>query len=261
MYLNILAFIAIAAASAIEEPAPTYLGCFSSTSKTISAGFVSLGTFEFQSLEYCGNLCYTSGFSAFALTSGNECSCGSALPPSSDLVDASQCSLPCQGYAMETCGGSDALDVYSIYDVSYPTGTASITAGITAVPTTSTGYDYTALFSSSNEWYTSVPDSSSSVIDTTSQTVEATAGSGILTTSTVSPSSSSTTTPAATTTSLHSSTANIVTPSASTVTSSAESPTYVVCSLFNSRIGIMDDFVFLVFKTEIHHVWTQGRIL
>ncbi|KAI1487657.1 hypothetical protein F5X96DRAFT_131964 [Biscogniauxia mediterranea] len=52
---------------------------------------------------------------AFAgLRNGNECICGTQLSPDARAVPADDCETPCAGDATRSCGGRDAIAVYSL---------------------------------------------------------------------------------------------------------------------------------------------------
>lgn len=95
MLRSTLLLIAATSVSALE------LGCFSDTSETLS-NFVNNGSYIFQSIGYCQQVCSTMGHSYFALK-GNNCWCGDAIPPISDMVDDSNCDIPCAGFVRQNC--------------------------------------------------------------------------------------------------------------------------------------------------------------
>jgi cell wall integrity and stress response component len=114
MLRSTLLLIAVTSAvSALE------LGCFSDTSETLS-NFVNNGSYVFQSIGYCQQVCDTTGHSYFALK-GNNCWCGDAIPPISDMVDDSNCNIPCAGYVRQNCmfisveRKLDMLFLYGLY--------------------------------------------------------------------------------------------------------------------------------------------------
>jgi cell wall integrity and stress response component len=96
MLRSTLLLIAATSVSAVQ------LGCFSDNSETLS-NFVDNGTFIFQSTGYCQRACYGIGYNYYALKDGEDCWCGDAVPPISDMVDDSNCNLPCPGYARQNC--------------------------------------------------------------------------------------------------------------------------------------------------------------
>jgi cell wall integrity and stress response component len=95
MFQSILLLIAATSVSALQ------LGCFSDNSETLS-NFVNNGSYIFQSTGYCQQVCNTMGHSYYALK-GTNCWCGDAIPPISDMVDDSNCDIPCAGYARQNC--------------------------------------------------------------------------------------------------------------------------------------------------------------
>ncbi|KAK3496128.1 WSC domain-containing protein [Neurospora crassa] len=57
------------------------------------------------------------GLKVAAMSEGSECWCGDELPPTSSLTDTQDCNIPCSGYDLEYCGGSDT---WSVYNLGYP---------------------------------------------------------------------------------------------------------------------------------------------
>lgn len=78
------------------------MGCFSGSSETLSQ-YINNGTYQFQSVGYCQFVCDQSGYNFFALEGGEDCRCGSDLPPITDLIDGNNCNIPCVGFALRTC--------------------------------------------------------------------------------------------------------------------------------------------------------------
>jgi len=60
----------------------------------------------------CVDYCSKKGFSMAGTEYGGQCFCGNELKTTTLLPD-DKCSMPCEGAADETCGGSLALSVYS----------------------------------------------------------------------------------------------------------------------------------------------------
>ncbi|PYH94090.1 hypothetical protein BO71DRAFT_240122 [Aspergillus ellipticus CBS 707.79] len=81
-------------------------GCY-----TTPGQLVSQGAYQFQSNGYCQQICSKQNHTVYALHNGNECACGSQLPPSSDKVETTQCQTPCSGFPSETCGGRNSWTV------------------------------------------------------------------------------------------------------------------------------------------------------
>lgn len=83
-----------------------YLGCFSS-----SGSLDDLGSYMYQASGYCLEKC--SGQAITALTGGDTCLCGDIAPSLGDKVDNSKCSINCNGYPVEKCGGDGFYTVYA----------------------------------------------------------------------------------------------------------------------------------------------------
>ncbi|EDO17965.1 hypothetical protein Kpol_1054p11 [Vanderwaltozyma polyspora DSM 70294] len=94
----------------LVSAAYSYKGCYSSTSLE-SSGLTSKGTYEYQSVSYCQQQC--SGFPLVALLNGGECFCGDSTSILDSLSsDSSQCTVSCNGWPFQTCGGQNYMDVY-----------------------------------------------------------------------------------------------------------------------------------------------------
>lgn len=61
----------------------------------------------------CVAYCAASGYAMAGTEYGGQCFCANALASASSPLDESACSMPCQGDASQTCGGSLAVSVYS----------------------------------------------------------------------------------------------------------------------------------------------------
>lgn len=94
--------------SALALNATTYVGCFSS-----SSGLTEDSTYQYQSSGYCQQTCVDNNNQAvLGLTSGDDCWCGSSVPPTSAKVSDSKCNTPCTGYGQDSCGGTNYWSVY-----------------------------------------------------------------------------------------------------------------------------------------------------
>jgi cell wall integrity and stress response component len=81
-----------------DATAYTYEGCFK------SAGSLTLNsTNPWQSKQRCHDACAPIGAPVESTSNGDECWCGSAVPPKADKVDDSQCNVNCTGYPQEMC--------------------------------------------------------------------------------------------------------------------------------------------------------------
>ncbi|RAO72895.1 uncharacterized protein BHQ10_008907 [Talaromyces amestolkiae] len=167
MLRSTLILIAATTVSALE------LGCFSDTSETLSS-FVNNGSYTFQSTGYCQQVCGTIGHSYYALK-GSDCWCGDAIPPISDMVDDSNCNIPCAGYARQNCGGINAFEVYLSGDT---TAIESIVSAYSAAATASAtvaASDSTAILSTATAASSESFSVSSSAASTTSAAILPTA--------------------------------------------------------------------------------------
>jgi hypothetical protein len=90
-----------------------YYGCYQDTRARVLSGIklANIGNHEVTNskcIAYCG----AAGFSMAGTEYGGQCFCGDQLNGSSKLAE-SECSMPCEGDASETCGGSMTLSVYT----------------------------------------------------------------------------------------------------------------------------------------------------
>lgn len=74
-----------------------------------------------MTIETCSTFCATQGYAIFGLENSNQCFCAMTVPNDGSTA----CTMPCIGNSAEICGGSDALNVYSL-------GTASIPAAMSS---------------------------------------------------------------------------------------------------------------------------------
>ncbi len=109
----------------IDGPAPTdvpsrgdidgwnYHGCYQDTRARVLTGIklANIGNHEVTNTK-CTAYCGAAGFSMAGTEYGGQCFCGDQLNGSSKIAE-SECSMPCEGDATETCGGSMALSVYT----------------------------------------------------------------------------------------------------------------------------------------------------
>lgn len=102
----------VASEHALEQPAEdAILG-----SETVHGCYASLGdlqlngTYAFNSLGSCASTC-NSLRAYVAAVQGESCYCGSSYPAANTLVDDSQCTEPCPGYAANACGGTGVFTV------------------------------------------------------------------------------------------------------------------------------------------------------
>lgn len=87
---------------------PTYAGCFSN-----SGSLVDQGLYTYQALGWCQPWCVRQNLPVIGFSNGTNCWCGNKLPPASDKVDDSECSVPCNGYDKDKCKSSARLEALS----------------------------------------------------------------------------------------------------------------------------------------------------
>lgn len=180
----LVAFISLASFAVAQDSSYTQVGCFSS----IPSGFVDKGYYKWQSYSYCQSECTSAGYPVFALYNAGYCYCGSEIP-SSDETDSSDCSSACLGFGSDTCGGSDAYQVFYVGSSNTISSEGSSASG-TASSTTKSSSATTSGSSSASSTGSSASSDSSSSTSTASDT---SASSTSTATGTSSSSSSSTT--------------------------------------------------------------------
>jgi hypothetical protein len=90
-----------------------YYGCYQDTRARVLSGIklANIGNHEVTNTK-CVAYCGAAGFSMAGTEYGGQCFCGDQLVGSSK-IDESDCSMPCEGDASETCGGGLALSIYT----------------------------------------------------------------------------------------------------------------------------------------------------
>lgn len=88
-----------------------YAGCFKDGRDRTLAGEVRPDLGQISNTN-CVTYCKGKGWALAGTEYGGQCYCGNSLS-GSELLDESSCSMPCEGAASQTCGGSWALSVYS----------------------------------------------------------------------------------------------------------------------------------------------------
>lgn len=91
-------FVTLLMATPSHAQSPSYQGCYSS-----DQGLTYNNTNIYQSSGACHNVCDPLGKAVMAMTGGNECFCGDAMPPLSTQVDDSKCSQSCGGWTPDNC--------------------------------------------------------------------------------------------------------------------------------------------------------------
>ena len=66
-----------------------------------------------QTKELCAASCKSMGFPVAGVEDGGECHCGTGYVSEPTLLPASKCSTACTGAGSETCGGTDALEIFT----------------------------------------------------------------------------------------------------------------------------------------------------
>ncbi|CCD22756.1 Wsc2p NDAI_0A06010 [Naumovozyma dairenensis CBS 421] len=87
-----------------------YQGCYAA-SDIRKLSLTSKGSYTYQSRSYCEQQCPGAAF--VALLQGDDCYCGQSEDLSSflKLSASGSCTVPCQGWPYETCGGTSSMDV------------------------------------------------------------------------------------------------------------------------------------------------------
>ncbi|KAL2072787.1 hypothetical protein VTL71DRAFT_12130 [Oculimacula yallundae] len=106
----------------------TYVACYidQNGGRTLAVSKPSVA-----SVEACISACSTSGYKYAGVEYGNECWCDNGIRAGTTQIAAKNCLMPCSGTPSQTCGGSNAIQIYS--------GTPP--SGAT-VPTTAGGFTY-----------------------------------------------------------------------------------------------------------------------
>jgi cell wall integrity and stress response component len=84
-------------------PSMTAVGCFSD-----SGDLVDQGSYTFQTIGYCQQLCVNMTMPVMALTKGSNCLCGHTAPTTGQVANGT-CNTKCQGYGQQTCGGASSF--------------------------------------------------------------------------------------------------------------------------------------------------------
>lgn len=90
-----------------------YYGCYQDTRARVLTGIklANIGNHQATNTK-CVAYCGAKGFSMAGTEYGGQCFCGNELVGSSKIAE-SECDMPCEGDATETCGGGMALSVYT----------------------------------------------------------------------------------------------------------------------------------------------------
>jgi hypothetical protein len=71
---------------------------------------------------------------------GSECYCGSSITSPSTTLSQSSCNMACAGDSSQLCGGSWAIQVYSLSASTTTTTSTSTSTSTSATPTTTAGW-------------------------------------------------------------------------------------------------------------------------
>lgn len=88
------------------------VGCFKDSRSRVLAGEKLADLGGKVSTTKCVEYCASKGFSIAGTEYGGECFCGNSLNTAEEL-DASKCSMTCEGDAEQKCGGDWALTLYT----------------------------------------------------------------------------------------------------------------------------------------------------
>jgi len=120
----------------------TYLGCFEDSAPRILRHGAGSNP-AITSFASCGDTCFQAGYSLAGVEYGDECYCGNAILY--DYGSSEQCNMPCPGNPSNTCGGPDAMQVYS-------TGAGPYTTPPTSFLLTYNGWQITECWEDEN-WH------------------------------------------------------------------------------------------------------------
>lgn len=95
--------------------AAPYLGCYEDDGARVlpERAFSAADMTAAKCADHCA------GFKYFGTEYGAECYCGNSLPPNKAATE-DDCKKPCEGNALEFCGGGMRLSVYGFTDTPAP---------------------------------------------------------------------------------------------------------------------------------------------
>ncbi|KAF8969622.1 WSC domain-containing protein [Flammula alnicola] len=79
---------------------------------------------DLSSFQFCADLCFNAGYPLAGVEYGKECYCGYGILYGYGSSEA--CNMPCAGNSANTCGGPDAIQIYSTGAGPYTVGPGSI---------------------------------------------------------------------------------------------------------------------------------------
>ena len=139
-----------ASGTATASPVPvaiatgiTYQRCISETSgpygRALNASLSDVGT---MSIDLCAQTAQSRNYRYFGLEYKTQCLLGNTINPASTALAATSCNLPCGGNPAQSCGGADAISLYTndLY-------TAPSTVQLAQVPNQAAQYVHTGCYS------------------------------------------------------------------------------------------------------------------
>lgn len=103
----------VQAAKASDSHLTGYQGCYEDKSGHLALTNNSWTSTSLTPLT-CINGCSELGYSYAAVEGGNTCYCGSKVSSTVTVLPASQCQTACTGNSSDSCGGIQALDLYTM---------------------------------------------------------------------------------------------------------------------------------------------------
>ncbi|KJE05540.1 transmembrane receptor [Cryptococcus gattii NT-10] len=100
-------------ANASDSHLAGYQGCYQDTSGHLALTNNSWTSTSLTPLT-CINGCSELGYSYAGLEGGNTCYCGSQVSSTVTVLPASQCQTACTGNSSDSCGGTQAMDLYTM---------------------------------------------------------------------------------------------------------------------------------------------------
>jgi hypothetical protein len=117
------------------------IGCYTDARSNRTLGFVGdyPGAYGNLTIEPCQWACRNAQYTFAGVEFGDECWCDNVMRGIGVRTVDSDCNMPCYGNALETCGGSDRINVYQFIAVSTANAHLSVTATPKpAMPTSTT---------------------------------------------------------------------------------------------------------------------------
>ncbi|AFR96749.2 transmembrane receptor [Cryptococcus neoformans C23] len=100
-------------ANASDSHLAGYQGCYQDKSGHLALTNNSWASESLTPLT-CINGCSELGYSYAGVEGGNTCYCGSQVSSTVTVLPASQCQAACAGNSSDTCGGTQAMDLYTM---------------------------------------------------------------------------------------------------------------------------------------------------